>query len=254
MELLQDPQTWVALLTLTALEIVLGVDNIIFISILSSKLPVEKQRAARNLGLAGAFVTRVLFLLSITWIMKLTRPLFTVFDHGVSGRDLILIIGGLFLIGKATHEIHNKLEGEEHGEGTSGKAARSLGAVVAQIMLVDIVFSIDSVVTAVGMAESVAIMIAANVIALVFMLAAAGKLSAFVDRHPTIKMLALAFLVLIGTNLVADGFGVHVPKGYTYAAMAFSVLVEMLNLRLRAKTPPVKLKGRINDGVASEAE
>lgn len=254
MELLQDPQTWVALLTLTALEIVLGVDNIIFISILSSKLPLEKQRAARNLGLAGAFVTRVLFLLSITWIMKLTRPLFTVFDHGVSGRDLILIIGGLFLIGKATHEIHNKLEGEEHGDAGSKKAARSLGAVVAQIMLVDIVFSIDSVVTAVGMAESVAIMIAANVIALIFMLAAAGRLSAFVDRHPTIKMLALAFLVLIGTNLVADGFGVHVPKGYTYAAMAFSVLVEMLNLRLRAKSPPVKLKGRINEGVMSEGE
>ena len=241
MELLSDPNTWIALLTLTALEIVLGVDNIIFISILSSKLPAEKQKRARNLGLMGAFVTRVLFLLSISWIMRLERDLFTVFRHGVTGRDLILIIGGFFLIGKATHEIHDKLEGEDDVAEDAGRAGRSLAAVVTQIMLIDIVFSIDSVVTAVGMAESVIVMIAANVIALVFMLLASGRLSAFVDRHPTIKMLALSFLVLIGTNLVAEGFGVHVPKGYTYTAMAFSVLVELLNMRVRAKSAPVKL-------------
>jgi predicted tellurium resistance membrane protein TerC len=250
MEIFSDPSTWVALLTLTALEIVLGVDNIIFISILSSKLPAEKQKRARNLGLMGAFVTRVLFLLSITWIMRLESDLFSVFGRGISGRDLILIIGGFFLIGKATHEIHDKLEGEEDSdEASAQRAGRSLAAVVAQIMLIDIVFSIDSVVTAVGMAESLIVMILANVFALLFMLLSAGKLSAFVDRHPTIKMLALSFLVLIGTNLVAEGFGVHVPKGYTYSAMAFSVLVELLNLRLRAKSKsePVKLHGRLND-------
>ena len=249
MEIFSDPATWVSLLTLTALEIVLGVDNIIFISILASKLPLEKQKQARLLGLTGAFVTRILFLLSITWIMQLTAPLFTVFGNEISGRDLILIIGGFFLIGKATHEIHDKLEGDDdaHASGTA-RAARSLVSVVAQIMVIDIVFSIDSVVTAVGMAEHLSVMIAANVIALIFMLGAAGPLSAFVDRHPTIKMLALSFLVLIGTNLVADGFGVHVPKGYTYSAMAFSVLVELLNLKLRAKaaTPPVKLHNSID--------
>ena len=247
MEIFTDPNTWVALLTLTALEIVLGVDNIIFISILSSKLPLEQQKKARNLGLLGAFVTRILFLLSITWIMRLEADLFTVFGNGISGRDLILIVGGFFLVGKATHEIHDKLEGDDESQEEANRAGRSLTAVVAQIMLVDVVFSIDSVVTAVGMAESVIVMILANVIALVFMLAASGRLSAFVDRHPTIKMLALSFLVLIGTNLVAEGFGVHVPKGYTYSAMAFSVLVELLNLRVRAKTPPVKLHGPLND-------
>ena len=247
MEIFTDPNTWVALLTLTALEIVLGVDNIIFISILSSKLPLEQQKKARNLGLLGAFVTRILFLLSITWIMRLEADLFTVFGNGISGRDLILIVGGFFLVGKATHEIHDKLEGDDESQEEANRAGRSLTAVVAQIMLVDVVFSIDSVVTAVGMAESVIVMILANVIALVFMLAASGRLSAFVDRHPTIKMLALSFLVLIGTNLIAEGFGVHVPKGYTYSAMAFSVLVELLNLRVRAKTPPVKLHGPLND-------
>ena len=249
MELLSDPNAWISLLTLTALEIVLGVDNIIFISILAAKLPVEKQKQARLLGLTGAFVTRVLFLLSITWIMQLTSPLFAVFGNEISGRDLILIVGGFFLIGKATHEIHDKLEGEDDlAEDGTRRAARSLVAVVAQIMVIDIVFSIDSVVTAVGMAEHLSIMIAANVIALLFMLGASGPLGSFVERHPTIKMLALAFLVLIGTNLVADGFGVHVPKGYTYSAMAFSVLVEMLNLRMRAKTatPPVKLHSSID--------
>jgi predicted tellurium resistance membrane protein TerC len=179
--------------------------------------------------------------MSIAWIVRLTRPLFTVFDHPVSGRDLILLFGGLFLIGKATFEIHNKLEGEDHGPDASKRARASFAAVVAQIMLIDIVFSLDSVITAVGMAEHVSVMVAANVIALGIMLTAAGPISDFVDRHPTIKMLALAFLLLIGTNLVADGAGFHIPKGYTYFAMAFSVLVEMLNLRLRKVTQPVKL-------------
>ena len=233
MEWLSDPNAWIGLLTLSALEIVLGIDNIIFISILSGKLPAPDQPKARKLGLAGAFVTRVLLLLSIAWIVKLTRPLFSVLGHGVSGRDLILIAGGLFLIGKATFEIHGKLEGEEHDEDSAARAARSLFKVVAQIMVVDIVFSLDSVITAVGMVDDVKIMILANVVALCVMLPASGTISAFVDKHPTIKMLALSFLVLIGTNLLAEGFGVHVPKGYTYFAMAFAVIVEMLNLRLR---------------------
>jgi len=233
MEWLSDPNAWIGLLTLSALEIVLGIDNIIFISILSGKLPAPDQPKARKLGLAGAFFTRVLLLLSIAWIIKLTRPLFSVFGHGVSGRDLILIAGGLFLIGKATFEIHGKLEGEEHDENGAARAARSLFKVVAQIMVVDIVFSLDSVITAVGMVDDVKIMILANVVALCVMLPASGRISAFVDKHPTIKMLALSFLVLIGTNLLAEGFGVHVPKGYTYFAMAFAVIVEMLNLRLR---------------------
>lgn len=237
-----DPNAWLSLLTLTALEIVLGIDNIIFISILSSKLPLEQQARARKLGLLGAFVSRVLLLLSITWVMGLESVLFTAVGHGFSGRDLILLVGGLFLIGKATLEIHHKLEGEDETTGTS-KAATTLLATVAQITVIDIVFSLDSVITAVGMASEISIMIAANVIALAIMLGAAGPISAFVDRHPTIKMLALSFLVLIGTNLVADGFGQHIPKGYTYTAMAFSVLVEMLNIRVRSKQTPVKLKG-----------
>ena len=240
-----DPNAWLGLLTLTALEIVLGVDNIIFISILSGTLPREHQARARQLGLMGAFVTRVLLLLSIAWIVKLTKPLFTLMGHGVSGRDLILIIGGLFLIAKATFEIHGKLEGEEHSDSASGRAKKTLGAVVFQIMLIDIVFSLDSVITAVGMVDNVSIMIAANVVALGLMLAAAGTISAFVDRHPTVKMLALSFLVLIGTNLMAEGFGVHVPKGYTYFAMGFSVVVEMLNLKLRKNAAkPVHLRER----------
>ena len=243
MSWLSDPNAWVGLLTLTALEIVLGIDNIIFISILAGKLPAADQSKARKLGLAGAFVTRLLLLLSIAWIVKLTRPLFTVLSHGVSGRDIILIVGGLFLIAKATFEIHGKLEGEEHEAADAVKAAaRSLVKVVLQIMVVDIVFSLDSVITAVGMVDDITIMIAANVIALGVMLLSAGTISGFVDRHPTIKMLALSFLVLIGTNLVAEGFGVHIPKGYTYFAMGFSVLVEFLNLKLRAKSAPVQLK------------
>lgn len=236
MSWLSDPNAWLGLLTLTALEVVLGIDNIIFISILAGKLPAADQARARRLGLLGAFVSRMLLLLGIAWVVRLTRPLFAVLGHGVSGRDLILIVGGLFLIGKATYEIHGRLEEGEHrdNEGVArGGRGRSLAAVVAQIMVVDIVFSLDSVITAVGMVDQVSIMVAANVIALGIMLAAAGPISAFVDRHPTLKMLALSFLVLIGTNLVAEGFGVHIPKGYTYFAMGFSVLVEVLNIRVR---------------------
>ncbi|MDQ6612588.1 MAG: TerC family protein, partial [Gemmatimonadota bacterium] len=226
-----DPNAWISLLTLTALEIVLGIDNIIFISILSGRAAKAQQARARQLGLLGAFVTRIGLLLSITWVMGLQRSLFELFGHGYSGRDLILLVGGLFLIGKATVEIHKKFEGEDEDSGAAAAASSSLLVVVAQIMVIDIVFSLDSVITAVGMASEVSIMIGANIIALGIMLAAAGPISAFVDRHPTIKMLALAFLVLIGTNLVAEGFGQHIPKGYTYAAMAFSVLVELLNIK-----------------------
>jgi predicted tellurium resistance membrane protein TerC len=243
MNWLTDPNVWLGLLTLTVLEIVLGVDNVIFISILSSKLPPEKQAKARSFGLAGAFCTRVLLLLSIAWLTKLTAPLFSVAGLDISGRSLILIVGGLFLIAKATFEIHGKLEGEH--EQTDPKAMQSLLGVIAQIAIIDIVFSLDSVITAVGMTDQVAIMIAANVLALGFMLVASGPVSRFVDDHPTVKMLALAFLVLIGTNLVAEGLGQHIPKGYTYFAMAFSVLVEMLNLRLRSRQDPaVKLRGQ----------
>ena len=234
MDWMTDPNTWIGLLTLTVLEIVLGVDNIIFISILAGKLPADQRAKARQLGLLGAFVSRLLLLLSIAWVVRLTAPLFTAFGIEVSGRGLILILGGLFLIGKATHEIHAKIEGGDDEHGT-GRAARSLVGVVAQIMVIDIVFSLDSVITAVGMVDEVAIMIAANVIALGIMLFASGPISAFVDRHPTVKMLALSFLVLIGTNLVAEGLGQHIPKGYTYFAMAFAVVVEMLNIRVRRK-------------------
>jgi len=256
MEWLSDPNAWVGLLTLTLLEIVLGIDNIIFISILASKVPARDQPKARRLGLLGAFFTRLGLLAMLSWIVRLTRPLFGVFGHGVSGRDLILILGGLFLIGKATYEIHGKLEGEEHADSVQTKAS-SLTAVVAQIMVVDIVFSLDSVITAVGMVDSIAIMIAANVIALAFMLVAAGPISRFVDRHPTVKLLALSFLVLIGTNLVAEGFGAHIPKGYTYFAMAFSLLVEMLNMKYRKKAGHVNLReapgvgsGAVEEGAA----
>jgi predicted tellurium resistance membrane protein TerC len=240
MDWLTDPNAWIGLLTLTALEIVLGIDNIIFISILSSKLPRDQQARARKLGLTGAFFSRVLLLLSIAWIVRLTAPLFTLAGVEISGRGLILLLGGLFLIAKATWEIHGKLEGEEH-ESTSGRTANSMTAVVAQIMVIDIVFSLDSVITAVGMVPQVSIMIAANVVALGVMLQAAGPISVFVDKHPTVKVLALAFLVLIGTNLVAEGLGHHIPKGYTYFAMFFSFAVEMLNLRMRAKQPAVRL-------------
>jgi len=240
---ISDTQAWISLLTLSVLEIVLGIDNIIFISILSGKLPPEEQPKARSLGLAGAFVTRILLLLSITWVMQLTRPLFAVLGHDISGRDLILLLGGLFLIGKATMEIHHKLEGPDEEQEQAARAVRSLWTTIAQIIVLDIVFSLDSVITAVGMADEVSIMILANVVALAVMLVAARPISDFVDRHPTVKMLALAFLVLIGTNLVAEGMGQHIPKGYTYAAMAFSVLVEMLNIRVRKKEGAVRRTG-----------
>ena len=241
MEWFSDPNAWLGLLTLTALEIVLGIDNIIFISILAGRLPEAERPRARKLGLAGAFISRMLLLLAISWIVRLTTPLVSVAGIEVTGRGLILIAGGLFLIGKATHEIHEKLEGEEEASELRGPS-RSLTAVVLQIMVIDIVFSLDSVITAVGMVDQISIMVAANIVALGFMLAASGKIAGFVDRHPTVKMLALAFLVLIGTNLVAEGLGQHIPKGYTYFAMAFSVAVEMLNLRLKkVGTPPVRL-------------
>ena len=242
MDWLTDPNAWIGLLTLTVLEIVLGVDNIIFILILAGKLPQAQRARARKLGLLGAFCSRILLLLSIAWVVRLTAPLFSVLGVEISGRGLILILGGLFLIGKATHEIHDKLEGDDESSET-GRAARSLASVVAQIIVIDIVFSLDSVITAVGMVEQVSIMIAANVIALGIMLVASGPISSFVDRHPTVKILALSFLVLIGTYLVAEGIGQHIPKGYTYFAMAFSVLVEVLNIKVRSKQkPPVRLR------------
>lgn len=243
MDWLGDPNAWIGLLTLTALEIVLGIDNIVFISILSSKLPPAQQPKARRLGLIGAFVSRVLLILSIAWIVRLTRPLFAVAGIEFSGRSLILLVGGLFLIGKATFEIHDKLEGEQETHAAK-RVAKGMTTVVIQIMLIDIIFSLDSVITAVGMVDEIAIMIGANVIALAIMLISATPIARFVDNHPTVKMLALAFLVLIGTNLVAEGLGQHIPKGYTYFAMAFSLLVEMLNLRMRAKagSRPVELR------------
>ncbi|MBX9929870.1 MAG: TerC family protein [Gemmatimonadaceae bacterium] len=237
---LSDPSAWVGLLTLTALELVLGIDNIIFIAILAGKLPKADQARARRLGLGMALFTRVAFLLSIAWIMRLTTPLFSMMGHAFGGRDLILIVGGLFLIAKATFEIHSKLEGVEHDDAAE-RTARSVAAVVAQIMVVDIVFSIDSVITAVGMVPHVEVMVAANIIAVMVMLWAATPISDFVDAHPTVKVLALAFLVMIGGNLFIEGFGYHIPKGYTYFAMAFSVGVEMLNLTLRARGRAVRL-------------
>ena len=238
MEWLTDPQVWMALVTLTALEIVLGIDNIIFISIQASKLPAHQQEKARKLGLALAMFIRVGLLFSLTWLMGLTTPLFSVLGNEISGRDLILISGGLFLLWKSTMEIHEKLEGEEVV--ASSRVGATFGAVIVQILLLDIVFSLDSIITALGMANKLAIMIAAVVIAVGFMMLFSGKISAFVEKHPTIKMLALSFLLLIGVALIGDGFDMHIPKGYIYFAMAFSVLVEMLNLRLRRGTP-VKL-------------
>jgi predicted tellurium resistance membrane protein TerC len=240
MEWLADPEIWVALVTLTALEIVLGIDNVVFISIVASKLPREQQARARRVGLALAMITRVLLLLSLAWIIRLTAPLFTFLGEEISGRDLILIAGGLFLLAKSTREIHQGLEGEE-GE-SSRRVAPSFASVITQILLLDVVFSLDSVITAVGMVEQVPVMVAAVVMAVGIMLVAAGPINAFVDRHPTVKMLALSFLVLIGVTLIAEGLDRHIPKGYIYFAMAYSVFVEMLNLRLRKRTAkPVRL-------------
>jgi predicted tellurium resistance membrane protein TerC len=228
-----------ALVTLTFLEIVLGVDNVIFISILSGKLPREQQARARRTGLLAAMVMRILLLLSIAWIIRLTAPLFTVLSRPISGRDLILIGGGLFLLAKATLEIHERLEGEEGH--SSARVAPSFAAVIAQIMALDIVFSLDSVITAVGMAEDISIMVAAVVLAVGVMMVSADPISAFVSKHPTIKVLALSFLLLIGVSLVGDGLGMHIPKGYIYFAMGFSVFVEMVNLRVRKAGEPVHL-------------
>jgi predicted tellurium resistance membrane protein TerC len=239
MEWLTDPQVWLALVTLTALEIVLGIDNIIFISIQAGKLPVELQEKARLLGLGLAMFIRVALLFSLTWLMGLTAPLFTVFGNEISGRDLILLSGGLFLIWKSTREIHEKLEGDEGVAST--KIGATFGAVIVQILLLDIVFSLDSIITAIGMASQLAVMVAAVVVAVGFMMLFSGKISAFVEKHPTIKMLALSFLLLIGVALIGDSLDMHIPKGYIYFAMAFSVMVEMLNLRLGRKAPPVKL-------------
>jgi predicted tellurium resistance membrane protein TerC len=232
-DLLTQPDFWISLLTLTVLEIVLGIDNIIFISILAGKLPPEQQGRARSLGLTVALVTRVLLLLSIFWLTKLIHPLFEVFAHPVSGKDLVMLGGGLFLLWKSVHEIHGSLEGEEHGQ--TGKVGATLASVIAQIVIIDIVFSLDSVITAVGLAKHIEVMIAAVVLAMIVMLAASGAISAFVHRHPTVKMLALSFLLLVGVVLIADGCGQHVNKGYIYFAMAFSFAVEMLNIRIRGK-------------------
>ena len=245
MEWLADPQIWIAFLTLTVLELVLGIDNIIFISILSGKLPAEQQPKARFLGLSLALGMRVILLFSLTWVMSLTEPLFTIFSQSVSGRDLILIIGGLFLIGKSTHEIHGGLEGEE-GQG-SRKVYASFASVIVQITLLDIVFSLDSVITAIGMVDNIWVMIAAVIISIVAMMFFAGTIGAFVQRHPTIKMLALAFLLLIGVTLLAEGLHQHISKGYIYFAMAFSVFVELLNMKLRKKTEPVKLHNQFSE-------
>jgi predicted tellurium resistance membrane protein TerC len=240
MEWLSDPTIWIAFLTLTALEIVLGVDNIIFISILSGKLAVEQQKRARLVGLGLAMIMRVLLLLTLAWIIRLTAPLFSVLGQEISGRDLILVGGGIFLVGKATYEIHEKLEGED---GHKSKRVRpSFTSVIIQILLLDMVFSLDSVITAVGMVQHVEVMIAAVVVAVLFMMAFSGAIAGFVERHPTIKMLALSFLLLIGVTLIAEGFEQHISKGYIYFAMAFSVLVEMLNIRLQKVTRPVHLR------------
>ena len=251
MDWIADPQIWIAFATLTVLELVLGIDNVIFISILSGKLPAEQQARARLIGLTLALGMRVLLLLSLSWIIGLTEPLFNIFGKDISGRDLVLLIGGLFLIAKSTHEIHGSLEGEEGH--ASKKTYSSFASVIVQITLLDIVFSLDSVITAVGMVNNLWIMISAVVVSIIAMMLFAGPIGAFVQRHPTIKMLALSFLLLIGVTLVGEGLGQHIPKGYIYFAMAFSVLVEILNMRLRKKTEPVHLHNAYSDEDEREA-
>ena len=242
MDWITQPDAWIALATLTVLEIVLGIDNIVFISILAEKVAEHERARARRLGLAIALVTRILLLFSIVWVMRLTAPLFTVFGHELSGRDLILIGGGLFLIYKSTREIHEKLEGEQHHHGQPGAPA-TLASVVLQIGIIDLVFSLDSVITAVGMAEDIGVMVTAVVIAVGFMMLAAGPVAAFVSRHPTVKMLALSFLLLIGMSLIGEGLGQHIAKGYIYFAMGFSVFVETMNLWTAKKgVEPVHLR------------
>jgi predicted tellurium resistance membrane protein TerC len=247
MDWISRPDAWIAFATLTVLELVLGIDNIVFISILAEKVEASKQALARTVGLGVAMGTRVALLFAIAWIMRLTAPLFEVLGQPFSGRDLILLVGGLFLLAKATREIHLKLEGDEHGP--EAKVYASFAAVIAQIALLDLVFSLDSVITAVGMADDLGVMVSAVVVAVIFMMIAAGPVSDFVSRHPTVKMLALSFLLLIGMTLMAEGLGQHIAKGYIYFAMGFSVFVEMLNLRIRqARKEPVELRGpRLSD-------
>ena len=246
MDWLTNPEIWIALVTLTALEIVLGIDNIIFLSIVAGKLPTHQQRKARRIGLVGAMVMRLALLLSLAWIMQLTEPLFEILGRQISGRDLILIGGGLFLLAKGTHEIHDKLEGEEGR--ASGKVARSFAGVIAQIMVLDMIFSLDSVITAVGMVKQVWVMAAAIVIAVVVMLISVEPISTFVEQHPTVKVLALAFLLLIGATLIAEGFGHEIPRGYIYFALGFSVFVEILNVRVRKRVKPVELRQAYTTG------
>ena len=236
-EWITDPQAWIALATLTALEIVLGIDNIIFLTIVVGRLPPDKRQLGRILGLAGAMVTRILLLMSLAWIMRLTEPWFTIFSEEISGRDIILIVGGLFLLFKSTHEIHTSLEGEEESSETAVRGG--FYAIILQIAIIDIVFSLDSVITAVGMAEHVPVMVIAIVIAIIVMMLFAKMIGDFVEAHPTVKMLALSFLILVGVALIAEGFDFHIPKGYIYFAMAFSVVVEMLNIRMRKKSKDI---------------
>jgi predicted tellurium resistance membrane protein TerC len=245
MEWISEPATWIAFLTLVALELVLGVDNVIFISILAGKLPQEQQQRARTTGIMLAVLTRILLLFSLSWIIGLTEPLFSVLNFEISGRDLVLIAGGLFLLWKSVHEIHDSLEGEEE-PGSATPVVATFGAIIAQIAILDIVFSLDSVITAVGMVDEVSIMIIAIVAAVVVMMFAASPIGNFVDRHPTIKMLALSFLILVGLALIGEGWDLHIPKGYIYFAMAFSVAVEMLNIRMRAgRAKPLSLRRRM---------
>lgn len=242
---LADPQAWIAFLTLVLLELVLGVDNVIFISILAGKLPAQEQGRARTTGILLAIISRVLLLLSLSWIIGLTEPLFSLFNYEIAGRDIILLVGGLFLIGKSTHEIHQKLEGEEdHSSDGSKRVGPSFLSVLIQILLLDVVFSLDSVITAVGMVDQLPVMIAAVIVAAIAMIFLAGAISNFVNQHPTVKMLALSFLLLIGFTLIVEGFHQHIPKGYIYFAMAFSVFVEILNLQLKKgkATKPVALR------------
>ncbi|NJO16831.1 MAG: TerC family protein [Thioploca sp.] len=251
MEWLTNPQIWAALVTLTVLEIVLGIDNIIFISILVDKLPSEQQPSARTLGLALAMLIRIALLFSLTWVMQLTTPLFQIFYQEISGRDLILIGGGLFLLGKSTLEIHDKLEGEEGHASTRVKG--SFLSIIIQIILLDIVFSLDSVITAIGMASHLAIMVTAVVIAVIFMMFFAAAIGTFVNRHPTVKILALSFLLLIGMALVGEGFDMHLPKGYIYFAMAFSVLVEFLNMKVRKSATPIQLRQAYTESIQNKS-
>lgn len=251
MDWLADPQIWIAFLTLSVLELVLGIDNVIFISILSGKLPAKDQPRARFIGLSLALIMRVILLFSLTWVIGLTEPLFRIWSQDVSGRDLVLLIGGLFLLGKSTHEIHGSLEGTE-GEG-SRKVYAGFTSVIIQITLLDIVFSLDSVITAVGMVSNFWIMIAAVVVSIIVMMLFAGPIGSFVQRHPTIKMLALSFLLMIGVALIAEGFEFRIPKGYIYFAMAFSVFVEILNIRLRKKAAPVVLHNQFSDADETKA-